>query len=209
MYNLSFFNKVDEKLLNKVTLHTKRYSKNQVIYSVGDTCQGMDIVISGHLASYSLLPNGSQNIIFSFGPDSVLGANLLFGNANHYPMTIYCKEACELLHLSKSDVELLLTDYHFMMHFIQSISLNSEGMSRKILMYTQKSLRQNLLDYFYMLSSNQQSATITLPISKKQLADHLGVQRPSLFRELKRLKDEGILEVHNHSITLKKEQSND
>ena len=46
------------------------------------------------------------------------------------------------------------------------------------------------------------SKTIILPISKKQLADHFGVQRPSLFRELKRMKDEGLIEIDNRNITI-------
>ncbi|MDD4690459.1 MAG: helix-turn-helix domain-containing protein, partial [Eubacteriales bacterium] len=48
----------------------------------------------------------------------------------------------------------------------------------------------------------QGSPTILLPISKKQLADYLGVQRPSLFRELKKLQDERIIEIDNRVITL-------
>ncbi|MDD3253809.1 MAG: helix-turn-helix domain-containing protein [Lachnospiraceae bacterium] len=36
------------------------------------------------------------------------------------------------------------------------------------------------------------------------MADYLGVQRPSLFRELKKLKEEGIIEINNRTITIKK-----
>ena len=75
-------------------------------------------------------------------------------------------------------------------------------MNKKIAMYTQKSLRENLTDYFIALSVVQKSKTIILPISKKQLADHFGVQRPSLFRELKRMKDDGLIEVDNRKIAL-------
>ena len=39
-------------------------------------------------------------------------------------------------------------------------------------------------------------------IPKKELADYMGVQRPSLFRELKKLKDEGIIVIDNRTIQL-------
>lgn len=39
-------------------------------------------------------------------------------------------------------------------------------------------------------------------MSKKQLADYLGVQRPSLFRELKKMQDEGLIFVLNKEIQL-------
>ena len=71
-------------------------------------------------------------------------------------------------------------------------------------MVAQKTLRENLLEYFRQQSILQGSNTIVLPISKKQLADYLGVQRPSLFRELKNLKDEGIIDVSNRTIQIQK-----
>lgn len=117
-------------------------------------------------------------------------------------MNIYCTESCRLLHINKLDVEILLHDYNFVLSFVKSISLNSQGMNKKIAMYTQKSLRENLIDYLMALSLEQKSKTIKLPISKKQLADYFGIQRPSLFRELKKMKHEGLIEVDNKSIKI-------
>ncbi|MDD3137830.1 MAG: helix-turn-helix domain-containing protein, partial [Lachnospiraceae bacterium] len=70
---------------------------------------------------------------------------------------------------------------------------------------TQRTLRENIMDYFKQQAIIQKSSVIIIPISKKQLADYFGVQRPSLFRELKKLKEEGIIEISNHTITIKKE----
>jgi CRP-like cAMP-binding protein len=95
-----------------------------------------------------------------------------------------------------------LHDYHFVMQYIKSLSMNSQGMNRKITMLTQKTLRENIMDYLKQQSILQDSSKIVLPFSKKELADYLGVQRPSLFRELKKLKDEGIIEIDNRTIRL-------
>jgi len=200
--DLPFFAGVDQNLLNQVAHSIKRYEKGITVHAQGDACESMDIVLSGSLVAYSLSPNGSENIVFEFHKNSIIGANLLFGNTNQYPMNIYCTDKCKLLHLSKSDVELLLHDYQFAMNFIVSISLNSQGMNKKIAIYRQKSLRENLLDYFSALSVEQNSKTVTLPISKKQLADYVGVQRPSLFRELKQMKDERLIAIDHRQISL-------
>ena len=58
------------------------------------------------------------------------------------------------------------------------------------------------MDYLQQQSIIQGSSKIVLPFSKKELADYLGVQRPSLFRELKKMKDEGIIEIDNRTIQL-------
>lgn len=202
MMDVLFFDGVDQTILKQVTIASKKYTKGLTVHTQGDSCNTMDIVLSGSLVAYALSQNGSENIVFEFQKNSIIGANLLFGNTNCYPMNIYCKTDCELLHIEKSDVDLLLHDYQFTINFIKSISLNSQGMNKKISMYTQKSLRENLLDYFAALSIAQNSRTVTLPVSKKQLADYFGVQRPSLFRELKRMKDEGLIKIYNRQIKI-------
>ncbi len=162
----------------------------------------MDIVFSGGLIAYSLASNGSETVVFEFKKNSVIGANLLFGNENKYPMNIYCTADCTLFYVSKDAVMGLLKDYNFVMPFIRSLSLNTQGINERIAMYTQKNLRENILGYLRSLSTEQNSHTITLPISKKQLADYFGVQRPSLFRELKKMKEEGLINIDNKTITL-------
>jgi len=200
--NIPFFENLDQKILNEVKITSKKYNKNETIYSQGDICSSMDIVLSGSLVAYSLSQNGSENVVFEFKKGNVIGANLLFGNTNNYAMNIYCTESCELLHIKKAEIENLLHDYNFAINFIKNISLNSQGMNKRIAMYNHKSLRENFYDYFIALSAEQKSNTIVLPVTKKQLADYFGVQRPSLFRELKKMKDEGLIEVKNKEIVL-------
>ncbi|MDA3731826.1 Crp/Fnr family transcriptional regulator [Niameybacter massiliensis] len=202
MKAIPIFEGVEQDLLNQLSLTYKKYKKGVTVYMQGESCKSMDIVQSGSLVAYALAHNGSENVVFEFEKGSIIGANLLFGNANYYPMNMYCTADCELLHLDKENVEYLLHDYQFTMQFVKSLSLNAQGMNKKITMYTQKSLRENLLDYLHALSIEQKSTIVTLPISKKQLADYLGVQRPSLFRELKKLKDEGTIAIQNRQIIL-------
>lgn len=189
-------------LISDNQLYLKSYSKGITVYNQKDRCDTFDIVISGSLVAYSLLENGSAMTMFEFSRGHMLGANLLFGNTHTYPFTIYCLSDAQLLHITKKAVSYFLHDYHFTMQFIGILSLNSQKLNQKITMATQKTLRENLLEYFRQQSRLQHSNSIILPISKKQLADYLGVQRPSLFRELKNLKDEGVIDVSNRMIRL-------
>ncbi len=195
--------KVLEKLIKEKKIYKRSYYKGTTVHEQNTECCVMDVVCSGKLVAYSLAPNGSESIVFEFEAESIVGANLLFGDQNRYPMNIYSVADSVLLHISKSAIEELLKGYEFVMRFMQSLSTNSQGMNRKIAMYTQKSLRENLMDYFLVLSAQQKSSCVLLPITKKQLADYFGVQRPSLFRELKRMKEEGLIEIANKKITIK------
>ena len=180
----------------------RHYLKGATVHHQHETCSELDVVLSGNLVAYSLSENGSAITMFDFGKGSIIGANLLFGINNAYPLNIYSVTDCNLLHITQNAVMEFLHDYHFVMQYIKSLSMNSQGMNRKITMLTQKTLRENIMDYLKQQSIIQGSSKIVLPFSKRELADYLGVQRPSLFRELKKLKDEGIIKIDNRSIRL-------
>lgn len=200
-------NKIISTLIKEHGIYESHYKKNTTVHSGGSKCDVIDVVLKGNLVSYTLEQNGSGNVMFEFRNKSLIAANLLFGNNNRYPFNIYCVTDCHLLHITKTAVCALLKDYSFVMEFVRSLSQNSQGMNQKIVMFTQKTLRENILDYLAVLSIDQQSPTVILPLTKKQLADYFGVQRPSLFRAIKELKDEGLIVVDNRKITLNEEIS--
>lgn len=204
--NLPLLKDIDNNLLENLVLDgqiiKRTYHKGAIAHEQYTECYGIDTIYKGNLVAYSLSSNGSETVVFEFNKNNIIGANLLFGEQNKYPMNIYCTANCTVIYISKSAVKSLLKEYNFVMSFIKSLSLNSQGMNEKIAMYTQKSLRENLINYFLALSAEQNSNIIVLPSSKKQLAEYFGVQRPSLFRELKKMKDEKLISIDNKKITL-------
>ena len=206
--NISLFSAIKESDLEKLIagnhIYQKHYMKGATVHNANETCRTLDIVLSGSLVAYSLSTNGSATTMFEFSQGSVIGANLLFGENHSYPLNIYCLTDCQIIHIDINAVLEFLHDYNFTLHYIKSISQNSQGINQKIAMFTQRTLRENFMDYFKQQTIIQKSSVILLPMSKRQLADYFGVQRPSLFRELKKLKEEGIIEINNRTITIKK-----
>ncbi|MDO5041203.1 MAG: Crp/Fnr family transcriptional regulator [Peptoniphilus sp.] len=204
--SIPLFNSVKEEqlisLITKNEIYLKNYKNGVTLYNQKEYCTTFDVILSGNLAAYSLSENGSSMNLFEFLQGQILGANLLFNPKGVYPFNIYCMADAEVLHVTKKAVEILLHDFDFTLDFIEMLSINSSRLNHKITMVTQGTLRENLLEYLRQESLLQNSNPLTLPISKKQLADYLGVQRPSLFRELKKLKEEGLIEVNNREIHL-------
>lgn len=204
--NILMFSGVEPRIISalfkKSLIYTHCHSKGKTVYNRHDTCNTLDIIQTGSLIAHSLSENGSYSTVFEFRKHDILGANLLLSETPSYPFNIYCQSDCEILHITRDAVLELLRDYNFVMHYIRSLSRNALGLNQKITMLTQKSLRENIMGYLRELSLLQQSATIILPISKKELADFLGVQRPSLFRALKKLNDEYVLKIEGKKITI-------
>ena len=188
--------------INNMTYTIKTFGKNQTVHNRGDECREIILVMQGSLIAYSLSQKGNENVVFNFNKGSVIGVNLLFGNVNRYPLNIYATSDCELICIPKEEVQRLLEDNNFAMNFIKNISLNSQGMNKKIAMSVRKNLRENIIEYFTALSVEQNSNMVLLPVSKKQLADYFGVQRPSFFRELKNMQDQKLIEISNKQVAL-------
>lgn len=193
-----------ELLVSQGQIKIKKYAKGETLYNQGCLCNSLDIVVTGSLTAYSLTESGSSTIMFEFKKDSIIGANLLFATNNIYPLNIYCSSECSLIHIEKTAVEILLHNYDFVMSYVRSLSQNSLGLNHKIAMFSRKTLRQNIYEYLLQQSIAQHSQTVYLPFSKKEFADYLGVQRPSLFREIKKMQLDGIISIDNRKITILK-----
>ena len=204
--SINLFCDLEDDILNKNIKNgnatQKEYAANHTLHEANEKCSTIDFVVSGDLTAYSLLENGNAMTIFEFPKGSIIGANLLFGETNSYPFNIYSVVNSTVIHIDKSAILDFLKNYNFTLKFIKNLSLNSGVMNKKISVLTEKTLRENILDYLNRLSFEQNSNDIILEITKKQLADLLGVKRPSLFREFKKLKDDGIIDVNNKRITL-------
>ena len=90
--------------INNMTYTIKTFGKNQTVHNRGDECREIIFVMQGSLIAYSLSQNGNENVVFNFNKGSVIGANLLFGNVNRYPLNIYATSDCELICIPKEDV---------------------------------------------------------------------------------------------------------
>ncbi len=68
----------------------------------------------------------------------------------------------------------------------------------------ERSLREKILSYLQVQVQRQGDGEIELMESKKALAERFGVQRTSLSRELKKMKDEGLIDYDTKGIQILK-----
>lgn len=184
-------------------LWTRSYGMGEVLYFENDTCQTYDLVLMGTLEAQSIQASGSVLTVSLFSPGDTLGANLLFGSHHRYPMTITAREPARVMHLSKEAIfPLCRESEHFLRTFIRSLSENATILGRKLTTVGTRSLRENILHDLERLYLEQQTPVVHLPHSRQVWADHLGVQRPSLSRELGRMRDDGLIDFHRDQVTL-------
>ena len=73
--------------------------------------------------------------------------------------------------------------------------------NNRIEILTNKTIRDKLLAYFNIMSRNN-NRIIYLPFSYSDLAYYLAINRSAMTREMKLLKEEGLIEVKGRKIKL-------
>lgn len=200
---VSYFDNIEniDTFIKDRTIKIRNFVKNNTIREINEECNFVDIVVDGKVIAYSLSENGNATIMFEFKRGSIIGANMIL-TGGKYPLNFYSEGQTQIISISKSAIEQLLKNYDFTIKFFKALSINSQNLNQKVFMFHKKTIRENLIKYFNEQAIVQKSKSIVLPISKKELADYLGIQRQSLFRELKKMRDEKIILVNNRIITL-------
>lgn len=180
------------------------YGKGQVIHLQNEVCSAMDIVLEGEVSVQKIDSSGNILKIIVFSGSDILGANLLFSSKHVYPMTIVSESRSVIQHIYK---ELILTLCHsndrFMSGIMTAIADKSLMLTEKIDAISMKTIRQRITEFLGYQYYLQNSYVIRLNISKKDLAERLGIQRSSLSRELQKMREDGLLEYDSRTITVK------
>lgn len=192
------------KYYNENKLTFSEYNKNSVIHFESEVCKYVDIIIEGEVIVQRIDEKGNVLTITQFVGGENLGENLLFSNHPVYPMSIIAKKDTILLQVSKELIlELCQENKNFLLQFLNCISVKTNILTNKIQSISLKSIRESIIDFLNYEYHLQNNYKINLEMSKKDLAERLGIQRTSLSRELNKMKKDGLVDFDAHSITVK------
>ena len=192
------------EILDLSKCNIKDYSKDQIIHLEKENCQTIDIILEGQVSVKKIDEDGNTMIISSFKKDDAIGVNLIFSKKNYYPFNVIATSETSILHLSKGVIlEHCKNNQAFMINMLRFISDRSLILTDKINTIALKTLRQKILDYLEWESVKQNSNIIRLSMTKKELAESLGIQRTSFSRELNKMRKEGLLDFDSKIIIIK------
>lgn len=179
------------------------YKKNCVIHFDGEPCNNLEIIIKGKVVVERIDDSGDLLTISHFSDGDILGGNLMFSSNPLYLMTVTAIENCDILVISRDFLfHLLSTNKEFLLAYLEFVSDLTSLLGNKIKYHLKQSLRDSILNYLNQEYKIQNSLKIKLPMSKKILAETLGVQRTSLSRELKKMENDGLLLFDSKYITI-------
>ncbi len=180
-----------------------QYKKNNIVHFVGEVCSKLEIILSGKVVIERIDESGNLMTIAEFLGGDVLGGNLMFSKNPYYPMTVTAKEATLILEINKDRLFRLFSDNHeFLSSYLEYVSDHTVILGDRIKHYVNRTIRESIISYLNFEAKKQNSSIIKLSMTKKALAERIGVQRTSLSRELAKMREDGLIEFTPVSISL-------
>ena len=196
--------KEQTKLLKLLEANTVTYNKDTTILSNSkDNIIG--VIISGYAKIIRTDYNGNTTIIEELSEGNVFGTLISSIHSSEYDIITKEKTTVILIdfeHIIKSEYYHINYYNQFVKNLLKITTDIIEEKNIRIEILTKKTIRDKLLAYFNIISTKHGSRNIYLPFSYTDLADYLAIDRSAMTRELKNLKEEGVITTKGRKITL-------
>lgn len=191
------------ELLKKVSLRVKKVDREEMIAFEGDECNSIGMVLDGEVTVYQLLPSGKKIVIDTVRAGNSFGEVIIFSDQKTYPASIEAASPGKIAFLSRENVLLLCTlSPEFLGHFVGLLSNKILMLNRKVKSLSLQSPRLKTINYILENYRKQKRLQLHFNESRLEMAEQLGLPRPSLSRELMKLKSLGWIDYDGASIKI-------
>ena len=200
MYNHPLFlNVVLEKYKSKFLV--KKYEANTLLFHEGESCNELGIILKGQLIISTLTTLDKEYIINVLNKNDLFGDTLIFRKENIYLGDGIITKDSEIMFITKELLLEMFKDQTFLQNFLTITAEKNSELRNRVKLLSHKNIEERIL--FYLDSECKRLKTNIIPIkSKEVLAKILNIPRPSLSRELIKLKEKKIIDYNRYNITL-------
>lgn len=192
-----------KNVLKEIKYYIKNYSKGEIIAHEDDECSSLSLILDGTIEIQRLYSNGKYIVLSRLDQGDVFGEALVFSKSKTYPATVIALNECKVLFINKNDI-LKICSYEekILENFVSLLSNKVFILNSKIKSISFKSIRQKIINYILNEVKEQKSNSIVLRNTKEEIAAILGIPRPSLSRELIKLRDMNYIEFDRKEISV-------
>ncbi len=194
-------------LLSCINSYVKSYQSNEYIFFSGSEINYVGIVLTGSVEIIKENLAGSRHILDFLGPSNIFGEGIVCTKKRISSVTVRVKEDSKILFVPyERIIKTCSNSCAFHLQLIKNMMLllgeKNDVLNQKIELLMLKGMREKLATYLLNESKKQNSLTFQVIPNRNELAEYLNVSRPSMCRELARMKDEGILDYYQNSFKI-------
>jgi CRP-like cAMP-binding protein len=199
--NVNEINLLD--IYNKMILKLEEFKKNEIIALESQNCTSIGIIVAGNIQVQKIYPSGKTLAIDTLYKGDIFGEVIIFSSQHLYPATITALSKTKILFIKKDSLKKIFNENEIVLeNFMMLLSEKILMLNKKVKIISYKSIREKIAEIILDLKIKQNSNTIILPYNRNEMADLIGIPRPSLSRELSNLKGEDIIDYYKNTIKI-------
>ena len=187
--------------LEETPHHIQCYDKEETIFHLMDPALRIGIILEGRVEAQKSFPNGSQVNVSIRIPGEIIGPAAVFSKSQRYPCDIVALEPTTLMLFKKEDLlSLMQKDVRILQNFTTEIASATYMLQQRLELLSYSGIAQKAAFWLLMQVRQTGKTTVQIPDSMSRWAMIMNVSRPSLHREMKKLKEEGIIRYEGKNI---------
>ncbi|BDV44870.1 CarD family transcriptional regulator [Geotalea uraniireducens] len=206
--SLLFSGLADEHLAEVAAIAARRaFAKGETLFSEGEAAIGFYLLATGSLKLCKVSPDGKEKVLHFVHPNETFAEAAFFGDGR-YPAEARALEKGEALFFPREAfMGLVERNPRFSLNLIVSLSLLLRRFARQIEELSFAEVPARLAAYLLELAERksttfQGKTYLDLDMKKGELASRLGTVSETLSRSLRKLKEEGIIEVEGSRVVI-------
>lgn len=188
-------------------VHRKAFVKGESLFAEGEPAAGFYLLAKGGIKLCKISPDGREKVLHFVHPGETFAEAAFFGDGR-YPAEARGVESGEVLFFPKeSFMGLLERNPRFALNLIVSLSLLLRRFARQIEELSFAEVPNRLAAYLLELAERKSTSYqgkyyLDLEMKKGELASRLGTVSETLSRALRKLKEEGLIEVDGSRVVI-------
>jgi CRP/FNR family transcriptional regulator len=198
----------DADLVELAAITVRRaFRKGETLFSEGEEATGFYLLVSGSIKLCRMSPDGREKVLHFVKPRETFAEAAFFGDGK-YPAEARALEAGEVLYLPRQGLmELMSHNPSFALNLVVSLSLMLRQFARQIEELSFADVTSRLASFLVRRAAESSTSFdgityIDLGIKKGELASRLGTASETISRTLRKLKEEGIIEVQGSRVVV-------
>ncbi|MCX7773942.1 MAG: Crp/Fnr family transcriptional regulator [Clostridia bacterium] len=192
-------------LLSCLKPQLQSYSRQDFVVKPGDSLESLGIVLKGEASVLKESLSGNRILLKNLEPGEMFGEIAAFAGQEEWPALVQANGPLTVCFISKNKVAGQcgnVCSFHAAMttNMLRIVSERALLLSKKLDYVSIRTMRAKLSTFIFEHYKRTGKQTFMLPMNRTQLADFLYVSRPSMSRELSRMRDEGIIDFHLSTI---------
>ncbi len=184
--------------------HLKAIGKREMLFLEGDEGHHLFFMISGSIKLFKSNEEGKEAIIRFIEPGDLFAEIILYLK-NRYPVSAMSIKPSKLLAIDATKLfKLIKAHPDVAMKLIGKLASKSQYLVKMVENLTLEDISGRFLNYIKHLSNKTESDTVTLPVPKGELSVLLGVSPETFSRLLKKLAEDGVIEMEGKKIKILK-----